>query len=269
MARRLSRCLAATRASPLPHVGFTPHRAYGSAAAALCVDYYYDCYTEDEERLSQPRLETERMVPERGVQWVIMGDKRANKHLYAEKLSNLLQVPHISMGSLVRQELNSRSTLYKQIANSLNESKLIPEHVIFALLTRRLEEGYDRGETGFILDGIPRTRIQAEILDQIADINLVLNFKCTEECTSLHMSPPCPKVKPQDEELIYADLAWKERFSFYAEQSKLLEEYYSKQRKLLNFQVASGPGETWKGLLAALHLQHVNIMNSSSQKLTA
>lgn len=54
---------------------------------------------------------------------------------------------------------------------------------------------------------------------------------------------------------------------FYFQQSKLLEEYYQKQKKLLNFQVASAPGETWRGLLAALHLQHVNAVNSS-QKLT-
>lgn len=43
----------------------------------------------------------------------------------------------------------------------MNERKLVPEEVIFALLSKRLEEGYYRGETGFILDGIPRTRIQA------------------------------------------------------------------------------------------------------------
>lgn len=48
-----------------------------------------------------------------------------------------------------------------QIANSLNEGKLVPEEIIFGLLSRRLEEGHSRGETGFILDGIPRTRIQA------------------------------------------------------------------------------------------------------------
>lgn len=47
-----------------------------------------------------------------------------------------------------------------------------------------------------------------------------------------------------------------------------MEDYYNKQKKLLNFEVASGPGETWKGLLAALHLQHLNIIDSSSQKLT-
>jgi len=47
-----------------------------------------------------------------------------------------------------------------------------------------------------------------------------------------------------------------------------LEDYYRKQKKLLNFEVAGGHGETWKGLLAALHLQHINAL-SSSQKLTA
>lgn len=43
----------------------------------------------------------------------------------------------------------------------MNQGKLVPEDVIFGLLSKRLEEGYCRGETGFILDGIPRTRIQA------------------------------------------------------------------------------------------------------------
>lgn len=57
-----------------------------------------------------------------------------------------------------------------------------------------------------------------EILDEIANIDSVLNFKCTEECTSLHKSFPSPKLKFQDEGLIPADLAWKEKFAFYAEQ---------------------------------------------------
>lgn len=48
-----------------------------------------------------------------------------------------------------------------QIANAVNQGKLVPEDVIFGLLSKRLEEGYCRGESGFILDGIPRTRVQA------------------------------------------------------------------------------------------------------------
>lgn len=48
-----------------------------------------------------------------------------------------------------------------QIAKAVNQGKLVPEDIIFGLLSKRLEEGYYRGETGFILDGIPRTRNQA------------------------------------------------------------------------------------------------------------
>lgn len=49
---------------------------------------------------------------------------------------------------------------------------------------------------------------------------------------------------------------------------KPLEEYYRKQKKLLDFQVAGGPAETWQGLLAALQLQHMMSAVGSTQ-LTA
>ena len=52
-------------------------------------------------------------------------------------------------------------SFWAQIANAVNEGKLVPEDVVFALLSKRLEEGYYGGEIGFILDGIPRTRVQA------------------------------------------------------------------------------------------------------------
>lgn len=48
-----------------------------------------------------------------------------------------------------------------KIASAVNEGKLVPEEVVFGLLSKRLEEGYCRGENGFILDGIPRTMFQA------------------------------------------------------------------------------------------------------------
>ncbi|KAI3409015.1 uncharacterized protein J3R85_019894 [Psidium guajava] len=286
----LSRHLAAAARKLPERLGVLAGRGYGSSAGAALRDYYLEEEEEYEPREAaqpRPRTGSQKLVPERGIQWVVMGDRGAKKHVYAEMLSNLLEVPHISMGSLVRQELNPRSSLYKQIANAVNERKLVPEEVIFALLSRRLEEGYYRGETGFILEGIPRTRAQAEILDQFADIDLVLNFKSAEQdplaknlgmgalppsldSTSLHIPSSKSGLRSPAEQLVSADVRgpWKENLTVYAEQSKLLEEYYQKQKKLLNFQVASAPGETWRGLLAALHLQHMNAVDSS-QKLTA
>ncbi|OAY25562.1 probable adenylate kinase 7, mitochondrial [Manihot esculenta] len=251
-------------------------RAYGSAAA---VQYDYDFYYDDDHseaersrklnrdsRMPEPRLDSAAASDwGRGVQWVLIGDPGAQKHVYAEKLSKLLQVPHISMGNLLRQELNPNSSLYKQIASAVNEGKLVPEEVIFGLLSKRLEEGYCRGETGFILDGIPRTRIQAEILDEIADIDLVVNFKRTEDNL---VKRDFLTVGNSMSSVNDGGSALKEKFRIYAEQGKALEDYYRKQKKLVDFQVAGAPGETWQGLLAALHLKHLGAVNSS-QKLAA
>uniref|UniRef100_A0A2N9GHY9 adenylate kinase n=1 Tax=Fagus sylvatica TaxID=28930 RepID=A0A2N9GHY9_FAGSY len=266
-------------------------RTYGSASAAQLQYDYSEDEVEEEERMPRGMAETEGWdwVPGRGVQWVLMGDRGIKRHVYGERLSKLLEVPHISMGTLVRQELHPRSSLYKQIANAVNEGKLVPEEIIFALLSKRLEEGYCRGETGFILDGIPRTRMQAEILDRIADIDLVVNFKCTEDHLVKHnlgagnFSPRHEylsmgnagfnlNLQSQDKQLESSSAntgaPWKEKFHLYSEESKPLEDYYRKQKRLLDFHVAGAPGETWQGLLAALHLQHTNAV-SSSPKLTA
>ncbi|XP_028772456.1 probable adenylate kinase 7, mitochondrial isoform X2 [Neltuma alba] len=264
-------------ASPpsLRALGFLSNRAFGSAALAVQYDYDDD---EDEYELcgSRAMADSAGWATERGVQWVMIGEPGVKRHVFAERLSKLLEVPHISMGSLLRQELTPRSALYQQIANALNERKLVPEEIIFGLLSRRLEEGYSRGENGFILDGIPRTRIQAEILDQIVHVDLVVNFKCLEENSAKksqeYIQMSCcgtPSEQLQDEQL---KSRWgssrEENFRHLGEQSKPLEDYYCKQEKLINFEVAGGPGETWQGLLAALHLQHINA-NSSTQKLTA
>lgn len=43
----------------------------------------------------------------------------------------------------------------------MNRGEVVSEDIIFRLLSKRLEDGYYRGEIGFILDGLPRSQIQA------------------------------------------------------------------------------------------------------------
>lgn len=270
---------------------FLRSRDYGSAAAVqLDYDYYLDEDDKSHGKWNGSEMEeSEECISERGVQWVIIGDPMAKRHVYAERLSKLLGVPHISMGTLVRQELHPHSSLYKQIASAVNQGKLVPEEVVFGLLSKRLEEGYSKGESGFILDGIPRTRVQAEILDQITDVDLVLNLKSTRDflmkgdlATGFY-SPSREffrmgrsrfnlSLQSQDGYLksscFNIDSFWKEKLRQYEEQSKPLEEYYKKQKKLLEFTVSGATGETWQGLLAALHLEHMNVV-ATSQKLSA
>ncbi|KAG6747177.1 hypothetical protein POTOM_049558 [Populus tomentosa] len=281
--------------------------ASSAAEAQLDPDYYY--YNEPPRRNQLGAMDdTENSVPGRGVQWAFIGSPRAKKRVYAETLSKLLEVPCISMASLARQELNPRSSLYKQIANAVNRRMLVPEDIIFGLLSKRLEDGYYKGETGFILDGIPRSRLQAkylflgvflwdrgrivyvvestlpdtdlsdlfsfsfesvkEILDQLVEIDLVVNFRCTDDYLVKHQQEGVWKESVYAEQDQYS-LPWDILKFLLSPQSKPLEDYYQKQKRLLDFQVGSAPAENWQGLLAALHLQHINAACSSKKPTTS
>ncbi|KAL6857179.1 hypothetical protein ACP4OV_018561 [Aristida adscensionis] len=298
----LLRLAGAARSLSLSRGALAPahHRGLAASAAALVEDYWTDWEDDDEAaaaraRAAQPAAES---LPgggggPRGVQWVVMGRPGPQKHAHAARLAEVLAVPYISMGTLLRQELTPASDLYRKIANSVNEGKLVPEDIIFGLLTKRLEEGYYKGETGFILDGIPRTQMQAEILDEIVDIDLVLNFKCADDCFMKKRSRdicshcgqlfdasnlastncnPCVGSFTWHSQISAAGVVGleesrMEKMRNYAKQTKLLEDYYKKQRKILELKTSARPGETWQGLVAALHLQHLDAP-PTPQKLT-
>ncbi|XWS43646.1 hypothetical protein CRYUN_Cryun16bG0121500 [Craigia yunnanensis] len=123
---------------------------------------------------------TRRDPSERNVQWVFLGSPGVGKGTYASRLSNLLGVPHIATGDLVREELASSGPLSKQLTEIVNQGKLVSDEIIINLLSKRLEAGEAKGESGFLLDGFPRTIIQAEILKGVMDIDLVVNLRLPE-----------------------------------------------------------------------------------------
>lgn len=224
----------------------------------------------------------------RNVHWVFLGCPGVGKGTYAGRLSKLLGVPHIATGDLVREELASSGPLSPQLAEIVNQGKLVSDEIIVDLLSRRLEAGEAKGESGFILDGFPRTVRQAEILEGVIDIELVVNLKLREEalvakclgrriCSEcggnynvacidikgdkgnpgLYMAPlpPPPQcaskliTRPDDKEEVV-----KERLRIYNEMSRPVEEFYRRRGKLLQFDLPGGIPESWPKLLQALNL---------------
>uniref|UniRef100_A0A0D9WAZ3 adenylate kinase n=1 Tax=Leersia perrieri TaxID=77586 RepID=A0A0D9WAZ3_9ORYZ len=230
-------------------------------------------------------------TPEDGrrVQWVFLGCPGVGKGTYASRLSQMLSVPHIATGDLVRDALASPDPFSKQLAEIVNNGKLVSDEIIINLLSKRLEEGAEKGELGFILDGFPRTIRQAEILEGVTDIDLVINLKLREEallakCLGRRMCSQCggnfnvasidmegenggPRMymppllpppqcesklitRPDDTEEVV-----KERLRVYHDLSEPVEEFYRSRGKLLEFNLPGGIPESWPKLLRALNLE--------------
>ncbi len=110
---------------------------------------------------------------------ILLGPPGAGKGTYASRLSSKFNVPHISTGDIVREEIRAATPLGLKIKEYSDRGDLVPDEIITDLLKRRLEK--PDCARGFILDGYPRTIAQAEMLDKIADIDLVINLNVPDD----------------------------------------------------------------------------------------
>jgi len=110
---------------------------------------------------------------------IFLGPPGAGKGTYASRLTPILGIPHISTGDIVRDEIKAQTELGKTIKEYSDKGELVPDEIITRLLVKRLRK--PDHERGFILDGFPRTIKQAEALDKISKIDLVINLNVPDE----------------------------------------------------------------------------------------
>lgn len=110
---------------------------------------------------------------------VILGPPGAGKGTYASRLTKKLDIPHISTGDIVREEIKSQSKIGKTIKQYSEKGALVPDTIINQLLAKRLNKS--DCTKGFILDGYPRTINQAESLEKIAKIDVVINLNVSDK----------------------------------------------------------------------------------------
>lgn len=115
------------------------------------------------------------------IHWVFLGPPGVGKGTYASRVAQALGVPHIAAGDLVRAEMKSGSELGREMAETVNSGRLLPDSIVLELLQQRFEQGASAGERGFILDGFPRTVPQAQKLLAVTNVHLALNMSLREE----------------------------------------------------------------------------------------
>ena len=98
---------------------------------------------------------------------VMLGAPGSGKGTVAKLLTDTLNIEHISTGDMFREEIKSGSKLGKELENYMSDGKLVPDDVVIKILDERLSR--PTAQNGVVLDGFPRTKIQAEHLKQLLE----------------------------------------------------------------------------------------------------
>lgn len=189
---------------------------------------------------------------------ILLGPPGAGKGTQAVQLAKKLDLPHISTGDLLRQNVAGNTPLGKQAKDYMEKGALVPDELVSQMLSERL--GQTDTKKGFILDGYPRNLSQAIALDGVLkekgiDIDFVFYLETSEAvviqrlcgrlvCKScganFHITNMPPKVKgacdncggalyqrsDDKEETI------KKRLDVYKKEVSVLIKYYQEKQKL-------------------------------------
>jgi adenylate kinase len=100
---------------------------------------------------------------------LLLGPQGAGKGTQAKRISAEYGIPHIASGEILRAEMDAGTELGKRVKETIERGDLVSDDVMIELIRNRLEQ--PDTDSGFVLDGFPRTTVQAEALDSMfADI---------------------------------------------------------------------------------------------------
>ena len=98
---------------------------------------------------------------------ILVGPPGAGKGTQASVLTGRYQIPHVSTGDMLRAAVKAGSELGKKADEYMSSGSLVPDELVIDLVIERIAQ--DDCKDGFMLDGFPRTRPQAEALDAALD----------------------------------------------------------------------------------------------------
>ena len=205
---------------------------------------------------------------------ILLGAPGAGKGTQAELLREKLQIPTISTGNMLREAMANGSELGKQVKQYMESGSLVPDDVILSIVAERVAQ--PDCKNGFILDGVPRTLVQAEALDakgvridrvvslEVDDQKIVGRMSGRRVCTAcgatyhVVMNPTktegvcdlCGKevsIRKDDEPATV-----QHRLDVYHASTEVLKDYYQKQGKLCLVNGDQPIQDAFRAILVAL-----------------
>ncbi len=197
---------------------------------------------------------------------ILLGPPGSGKGTQANLLQDKFSIPKISTGDILRAAVKDNTELGQQAKKFMDKGELVPDEIVIGLIKERIVEPDCQG--GYILDGFPRTIVQAEKLGETLtamdqDIDSVVDLEvdpeellvrltgrstCKNCGTMFHQTSHPPKVegvcdecggelyqRPDDNEETIV-----KRLEVYNKETAPLKEFYRKQGKLQSIQGRGG-----------------------------
>ena len=194
---------------------------------------------------------------------VMLGAPGTGKGTIGKILSQDLNLTHVSTGDIFREQINKETELGKKIKSYIDSGALVPDDVVIETVKTRLLE--DDVKNGAILDGFPRTAVQAEALRDFLKENkpgakrvaieldvpdeeiirrVVNRLICTnKECGAIYNKETKPPKKENICDICGSELKRRDddnketvtkRLGIYHQNSKELIDFYRKNNALLS-----------------------------------
>ena len=97
---------------------------------------------------------------------VLFGPPGAGNGTQAKLICEKYFLNHLSTGDLLRKESSKETSLGIQIKNTINDGKLVSNETTIELIKQFIDENKNN-KKGFLFDGFPRNKQQAELLDHL------------------------------------------------------------------------------------------------------
>ena len=162
---------------------------------------------------------------------VFIGPPGAGKGTQCKRLVELLKIPHLSTGEMLRTVKRQETALSRWVASYIDAGKLAPDHLVMRIVAQRLQS--EECVNGALFDGFPRTIIQAQLLDdylaeQGIQLDMALELKVVEEELIQRLLKRAQVDGRADDN--YETI--RERLHVFKTQTAPLTEYYASQGKL-------------------------------------
>jgi adenylate kinase len=212
-----------------------------------------------------------------GARIVILGRQGAGKGTQCVRLSRHYVVPHISTGDMLRAAVREGTELGKMAKEIMDSGGLVGDEIMIGLVAERLRRA-DARTRGYILDGFPRTVVQADALDETAGdkpLDVVIDLYVAREVVIRRISArrvcrDCgtnytatgTERQPWICEVCGGDVMQREddhpdainrRLDLYESQTEHLIEHYTKQERLVIVDGLGTPDEVFSRITDAVN----------------